>query len=329
MNRAVIICLITALVLSFTPACRQPERQQPAKTAKGANLLTVDFQQSQTLRYKFVSSRDTEVIMEDASKTKQGKATKYSERMEMVVAYSSVDVDPYSFTTIKARCESINVSRNPAAGVKNDAARNFAGKSFTIRVAPTGKIEDRGELGTLVREVAQKAFRTSTQRGRIKEPDMVCDFLSTQWFLWDAISSIDNPAQGVTVGDSWKSQLSIPTPMVMHKARDVVYKLEEVRQSDRGQVAVITSSYSLSKKPPSGWPIPYSGQFRQSGPFGLFGRYRISGLQGTGRELFNIDAGRIERAEQDYEMNMTASLPLPVRIKINMKQKLSMQLLGN
>ncbi len=329
MNRAVIICFVTALVLSYTPACRQPERQHPAKTAKGANLLTVDFQQSQTLRYKFVSSRSTEVTMEDASKTKRGKATKYSERMEMVVAYSSVDVDPYSFTTIKARCESINVTRNPAAGVKNDAARNFAGKSFTIRVAPTGKIEDRGELVTLVREVAQKAFRTSTQHGRIKEPDMVCDLLAAQWFLWDAISSIDNPVQGVTVGDSWKSQLSIPTPMVMHKARDVVYKLEEVRQSDRGQVAVITSSYSLSKSPPSGWPVPYSGTFRQSGPFGLYGRYRNLGLQGTGRELFNIDAGQIEQSEQDYEMNMTASLPLPVNIKIKMKQKLSMQLLGN
>ena len=329
MNRAVIICFITALVLSFTPACRKPERQRLAKTAKGANLLTVDFQQSQTLRYKFVSSRDTEVIMEDASRTKQGKATKYSERMEMVVAYSAVDVNPYSFTTIKARCESINVTRNPAAGVKNDAAKAFAGKSFTIRVAPTGKIEDRVELGALIREVAQKAFRTSTQRGRIKERDMVCDFLATQWFLWDAISSIDNPVQGVTVGDSWESQLSIPTPMVMHKARDVVYKLEEVRQSDRGQVAVITSSYSLSEDSPSGWPVPYSGKFRQSGPFGLYGRYRILGLQGTGRELFNIDAGRIEQSEQDYEMNMTASLFLPVNIKINMKQKLSMQLLEN
>lgn len=329
MKRAAVLCLVTALALSFTPSCQQPERQRLAKTAKGAKLLTVDFRQSQTLRYKFVSSRDTEVTMEDTSRTKQGKATKYSERMEMVVAYTAVDVDPYSFSAIKAKCESINVTRNPAAGVKNDAAKAFAGKSFTIRVAPTGKIEDRRELGALIKEVAQKAFRTSTQHGRIKEPDMVCDFLAAQWFLWDAISSIDNPAQGVTVGDSWKSQLSVPTPMVMHKAREVAYKLEEVRQSDRGKVAVITSSYSLSKDSPSSWPVPYSGRFRQSGPFGLYGRYRISGLQGTGRELFNIDAGRIEQSEQDYEMNMSASLPLPVRIKINMKQKLSMQLLEN
>lgn len=330
MNRTIVLCLVTVLVLSFIPACRQPERQRLAKTAKGANLLTVDFQQSQTLRYKFVSSRDTEVIMQEASKTEQGKATTYSERMEMVVAYTPVDVDPYSFTTIKAKCESINVSRNPTAGGRNDAARNFAGKSFTIRVTAAGKIDDRGELRALMEEVAEKAFRTSTGYGRIKEPDMVCDFLATQWFLWDAVSSIDNPADGVSVGDSWKSQLSVPTPMIMHKARDVVYKLEEVRQSDKGQVAVITSSYSLSKDSPSGWPVPYSGRFRLSGPFGLYDRYRVSGLQGTGTELFNIDAGRIEQSEQDYEMNMTATLPLPsVRIKINMKQKLSMQLLEN
>ncbi len=329
LNSVAVLCFITALALSFIPACQQPERQRLVKTAKGANLLTVDFQQSQTLRYKFVSSRSTEVTMEDSSKAKPGKATKYTERMEMIVAYTAVDVDPYSFTTIKAKCESVNVTRNPAAGVKNDAAKNFAGKSFTIRVSPSGKIDDRGELLTLIREVAEKAFRTSTEHGRIKEPDMVCDFLATQWFLWDAISSIDNLVEGVAVGDSWESQLSIPTPMLMHKARDVVYKLDEVRQSDRGRVAVITSSYCLSKKPPSGWFIPYSGRFRQSGPFGLYGRYRISGLQGTGTELFNIDAGRIEQSEQDYEMNMTASLMLPVRIKISMKQKLSMQLLEN
>lgn len=329
MNKAVVFCLLTAFALSFTPACQQPERQRLAKTAKGAHLLTVDFQQSQTLRYKFVSSRDTEVIMQDASKSDQGKATKYSERMEMVVAYTPVDVDPYAFTTIEARCESINVSRNPAAGGRSDAAKNFSGKSFSIRVTPIGKIKDRRELETLIREVAKSAFRTSTEHGRIKEPDMVCDFMATQWFLWDSISSIDNPLEGVTVGDSWKSQLSVPTPMLMHKAREVVYKLDEVRQSDSGRMAVITSSYSLSKQPPSGWPVPYSGRFKMSGPFGLYGRYRILGLQGTGSELFNIDAGRIEQSEQDYEMNMTASLFLPVKIKINIKQKLSMQLLEN
>jgi len=327
LNRAAVICLVTFPALSFISACQRPDYQQLVRTAKGANLLTVDFQQSQVLRYKFVSSRDTAVIMDDASTTRKGKTTKYSERMEMIVSYSAVDVNSYSFTTIEAKCESINVTRNPAAGAKNDAARNFAGKSFTFRVSPAGKIEDRKELEALIEEVAQKAFRTSTQRGRIKEPDMVSDFLATQWFLWDAVSSIDNPVQGVAVGDRWESQLSIPTPMVMHKARDVVYNLEEVRQTDNGQEAIITGSYSLSKKAPSGWHIPYTGTFYQSGPFGLFGKYRISGLQGTGTETFNIDAGRIEQSEQDYEMNMTATLPLPVRIKINMKQKLTMQLL--
>jgi hypothetical protein len=268
--------------------------------------------------------------MEDTSKNEQGKATKYLEKMEMVVAYTPVDVDPYGYTTITAKCESINVTRNPSAGTRNDAAKNFAGKSFTIRVGPTGKIEDRKELEALIREVAEKAFRTSKQDDRIKEPDMVCDFLATQWFLWDAVSSKAHPAQGIAVGDSWKSQLSVPTPMVMQKARDVVYKLDEVRASDSGRLAVITSSYSLAKSPSASWPVPYSGRFRQSGPFGLFGRYIISGLNGSGTELFNIDAGRIESSEQDYEMNMTASLPLPLaRIKINMKQKISMQLLEN
>lgn len=330
LKKAVVIFLVTAIVLSLISACQQLKYQRLVKTAKGVNLLTVDFQQSQTLRYKFVSSRETEVIMESTSGSEQSKATKYAERMEMVVAYTPVYVDPYSYTTIEARCESINITRDPTAGAKTDAARNFAGKSYSIRVGPTGKIRDHRELESLIREVAQKAFRTSAQDDRIKDPDMVCDFLASQWFLWDAVSSIDDPVEGVAVGDTWKSQLSIPAPMLMHRARDVVYKLEEVRQSDEGQIAVITGSYSFAERPPSGWPIPYSGRFRMSGPFGLYARYRILGLQGSGRELFNIEQGRLNQSEQDYEMNMTASLMmLPVNIKINIKQKLSMQLLEN
>lgn len=330
MKKSFIGYLTTIVVITLITACQKPAEQKPTAGIKGTRqLLTADFQQSQTIRYKFISSRDIEVVMENDSRPNQSKSSKYYEKMEIIMAYTPVEVDPYAFTTIEAKCESVTVKRNSVTGRSADAAEKFAGKTFKLRVAPTGKIEDYGELQTLLKKVAEEAFRKNSQHGRIKEPDMVCDFLATQWFLWDAVSSVEKPAQGIAVGDTWKSQMSIPTPMVMHKARDVVYKLQEIQQSDKGKLALITSSYSLSKSPPSGWSIPYTGSFQQSGPLGFYVNYKILDLHGTGQEIFNISAGRTEQYQQDYQMNLTASLMLPLGIKpkINISQKLSMQLL--
>ena len=145
---------------------------------------------------------------------------------------------------------------------------------------------------------------------------MVGDFIASQWFLWDTVSSIENPAVGVAVGQSWRSKLWTPVPMVVRKARDVTYRLDEIRQTDAGREAVITSTFGLAEKAPSGWPVPYAGRFQMSGTFGFLGAYQVLGLEGTGQERFNIDAGRIEAAEQKYTLRMKASLP-PMGLRAN------------
>jgi hypothetical protein len=121
------------------------------------------------------------------------------------------------------------------------------------------------ELTALIQEMGKQAFRAGTAMGRIKEPDMIGDFIASQWFLWDAQSSLEQPAEGVAVGQTWRSQLPVPTPMVMRQARNVVYKLDEVRQGADGSLAVITSTYTPADSVPTGWPIPYSGRFQMSG----------------------------------------------------------------
>ena len=145
---------------------------------------------------------------------------------------------------------------------------------------------------------------------------MVGEFIAGQWFLWDAISSIESPASGVATGQDWRSKLWVPVPMVMRKARDVTYRLDAIRPTDAGREAVITSTFTLAEKAPSGWPVPYAGRFQMSGTFGFLGAYQVLGLEGTGRERFNIDAGRIEAAEQKYTLRMKASLP-PMGLRAN------------
>jgi hypothetical protein len=316
-----------ALVLAFLAGCNGAAGEK--------SLLTVDFQQDQSLRYKFVSSRDIEVdwgTVKSGTRRGQQQVDKSSESMSMVVAYTPVKADPYGLTTIEATCESVKVKRSAPKGpqtAQRDAVENLSGKTFTLAVSPTGKIEDYSQLDKLIEEIGQKAFRPDRKRGIIKEPDMISDFIATQWFLWDSVSSIEKTAEGLSVGQNWQSKLSVPTPMVMRKARDVIYTLDEIRQTEKGQLAVIRSSYSLAKSVPRDWPVPYTGRFRMSGKFGFLKGYKVLDLQGKGEELFNIDKGRMEQYNQQYQIQLEAFMPMGIDTKplITIDQNLTMTLL--
>ena len=366
---------LAVLILSVLAGCKTTPRTTGPAVAEGAAgsrvLLAVDFQQGQTLRYRFVSDR--EIILDwdpDKSSSKSGKSSvnNYFESLEMVVAYTPLEVDEYGLTKIKATCTLVKTSRtkSPASrgASSTDAVTTVNGRSFVFTVAPSGRIQDYSELDKLVREAGEKAFRSDTSHSRVKEPDMIGDFIASQWFLWDSVSSIPNPSAGVAVGQTWSSQLSVPVPMVLRQARDVTYTLNEIRPSTPerqsaasgtgptetpDKFAVIAASYKLPQPVPSGsgstlrrdesrvegaaphnWPIPYSGRFQMSGTFGFLGPYEILDLKGRGEELFNIDAGRLEKSSQQYTVQMKASLP-PLGIRANphitINQKLTMDLL--
>ncbi len=335
------ITIFTAVVLSILAGCdgaaekKEPLRVKIEPLKEGKELLTVDFQEGRSLRYRFVSSRDIALDWDPAkSRAKPGRSSidKSSESMEMVVTYTPIEVDPYGLTTIKATIESVRATRSRGQGGRagrRDAVDSLPGNTFTLTVNATGKIEDNSQLDKLIRQIGEKAFRTSPRMGRVKDPDMIWDFISSQWFLWDSVSSIEQPIEGVSVGQSWSSKLSVPTPMVMRKARDVTYTLSEIRQSGKDRLAVKSSSYSQADSVPRGWPIPYTGSFNMSGTFGFLRGYKILSLKGQGEELFNIDAGRIEQYNQQYQMQLSAALlgPIGVSPQITINQKLTMQLI--
>lgn len=323
--------MLTLVVLLGLAGCTSSER----KTSKEkGNILTVDFEQGKTLQYRFVTRREVNIDW-DPEKKMSKAASKSSENMveslDIVMAYTPTEVDPFGLTAIEATCKSAKVTRSkrPGGSGGKDAVEYFTGRSFTLKVGPTGKIEDYSQLDALIKEVGEKAFRPGADPGRIKEPDMISDFVATQWFLWDSVSSIDTAAGGLSPGQTWKSQLSAPAPMVMRKARDVVYKLDEIRQSEKGPVAVISSSYSPAETVPATWPIPYSGTFQVSGTFGFLSGYRFLSLQGSGQELFNVETGQSEQYNQQYEMKIQAVIPLGISAKplLTIKQSITAKLL--
>lgn len=335
------LTIFIAVVIAVLAGCESADKEKepidikPEPLKEGAELLTVDFREGRSLRYEFISKRDIIVDWEPKKRrtgTGKGTVDKSTESMEMVVSYTPIEVNPYGLTTIKATIESVKAIRSKRAGGRvtpRDAVEHLKGKTFTLKINAQGKIEDYSQLDELIRQIGEKAFRKSSRMGRVKEPDMIWDFISSQWFLWDSISSIEKPAEGVSVGDSWNSKLSVPTPMVMRKARDVTYKFDRIWDNVKGRLAVISSTYSLADSVPAGWPIPYTGSFKMPGTFGFFGGYNILSLAGRGDELFNIDKGQIERYSQQYEMRMDAILPMPIGAspRITIKQKLTMQLL--
>ena len=337
--RTTLTIFIAAVVIAVLAGCESADKQKepigikPTPLKEGAELLTVDFREGRSLRYEFISKRDVIVDWEPKkSKTGKGTVDKFTESMEMVVTYTPIEVNPYGLTTIKATIESVKATRTKRSGgqaTPRDAVEHLKDKTFTLKINAQGKIEDYSKLDELIKQIGEKAFRKSSRMGRIKEPDMIWDFISSQWFLWDAVSSIEKPAEGVSVGDSWNSKLSVPAPMVMRKARDVTYKFDRIWDNAKGRLAVISSTYSLADSVPAGWPIPYTGSFKMPGTFGFFRGYNILSLAGQGDELFNIDKGQIERYSQQYEMRMDAVLPAPIGMspRITIKQKLTMQLL--
>jgi len=326
-----ILILTAVLSLGILTGC-EPKTGKTISTgsSEAKVLLTVDFKDGQTLRYKFLSGRDI-IIDWEPSKTdieqQQTTLSKSSESMEMIIAYTPVEINPYGLTTVKATCESVGVRRSD--GTQKDAVKYFAGKTYTFKVGPTGKIEDNSQLNDLVREIGTKAFQPDTGRGKIKEPDMIGDYIASQWFLWDAVSSIENPSEGVDPGQSWQSKLSVPTPMVSREARNVTYKLEEIRESEKGRLAVISGTYSKADSASQSWPIPYTGRFQMRGKFGFLGNYKLLDLQGSGEEVFNIDLGRTEKYNQQYQARLQATIPLGIGESpvITIKQNLSMDLL--
>lgn len=307
------MAILAGVGLCLFGGCEGPAGGEKLATAEAKRyLLSVDLRQGEILRYKFVSRRQIDIDFGvGRGKGQAGTETqKSTEQVEFVVSYEPVQVDALGFAAVRARCESVKAERVSLAGRHSaaDPVLAAAGKSFVLKVAPSGLIEDASELEQLIKEVGKAAFGGDRSRA-IKDADMIFDFIAAQWFLWDSVSSIKRPSEGVAVGQSWKSKLLVPLPVPLPTGRDVTYRLEQVTEGDGGQVAVIKSDYTLADRADPRWPLPYSGSFQMRGTFGFFRGYKVLSLTGGAEQLFDIDAGRIKTDRQQYEVQMSMVMP--------------------
>ena len=220
---AISVTVIIYLAIILITGCDEPVAN------KKRAFLSVDFQPETALRYKFVSDRN--ILLDwNPNKKDKGAKKKYIEYAEMIIAYESVEIDPYGLTKVKATFEKIKTKKNDAS--KKEPLKNLQGKSFTFTIGPNGKIHNDSEMFALLRKTSKAAFRTGKGDRRIKDPDLLDDAIAAQLMIWDAPASIERPGKGLAKGQSWKSGLFIPTSMVIREGLDVNYKLKEIRQTE-------------------------------------------------------------------------------------------------
>lgn len=345
--------ILVAICICFF-GCEQQQKKAADKPLKadaplkaeelrnnGKVFLSVDFEKGQVSKYKFISERQIALhwdsTSDESKPAAKNKVDYTNEKTIIVMAYDPIEVNPYGLTTIKCSCESVTVEQTSSKKEdtnKTDAIKYFEGKSFNLVVGPTGKIEDYNDLERMLNEVGEKAFRAGSGEQRIKEPDLIEDIIATQWFLWDSIGSLDSGgSDGIKNGFKWQSVLSAPTPLIVTQARSVEYQLSEIRNSPSGKQLVIKSTYSPADRKLITWPMPYSGRFQVSGPFGFLTtfikNFEVTSLKGSGVEVLKADSGQSVSYKQNYEMVLesTGNSLLGTKPRLEIKQNFTMQLL--
>ena len=302
------VCLL--VVCLFAVGCQQEQL--------GGNWLLLNFEKNEPITYQLTSSRQVTIDLTSGSSGKKSKPQTTSETLDLVITYTPTDVDPFGLTTIVAECKTAKVVRSSMSGRKNaaDAMEQLAGKTFTLQLSPTGEIADDTDLRRITTELGEKAFAQSkNDTQRIKNPDMISDFIVMQWHLWDSTSTVEEPLDGMKPGKTWqvKQWIPWPIPVASLPSRLTTYTLDSfVTEENQPRKAVIKSTYAISESKKQDFPFPYEGRFQMRGLMGFLRNYKFLSLDGGGTQVFNMDKGLIESDEQHYTMKVNAAFMLPL-----------------
>ena len=292
-----------------TIGCQQQQQQ---------NWLLLNFEEDVPVTYQLTSTRQVTIDLTGGSSGKKSKPQATSETLDLVITYTPTDVDPFGLTTIFAECKSAKVTRSSISGRRNaaDAMEQLAGKKFTLQLSPTGEIADDTDLRRMTSELGEKAFAQSGDGAqRIKNPDMISDFIVMQWHLWDSTSTVEEPLDGMEPGKTWQVKQWIPWPIPVNSlpSRLTTYTLDSFKnEENQPKKAVVKSDYTISETKKQDFPFPYEGRFQMRGLMGFLRNYKFLSLNGGGTQIFNMDEGLVESDQQNYTMKVNATFMLPL-----------------
>jgi hypothetical protein len=282
-------------------------------------FLVVDYPPNQPVRYKMISERRSIVDLDPSGKMSKGgksSAKQVDEKLEIAAALTLLDVDKYGYLTIECKYESVNALRIGTSSKGSDAVESLAGKSANIKMTPAGLIVDDTQLVSLVQTASEKAFSGSGKQGEaaVKSEEMLSDFVALQFYMFSFLEAIKEPLEGLKIGSKWDYELLTPLPLAANVGRKANYTLKEIFFDPNSQTnkAVILSDYELLSYRPKSIPNIYAGKsYRQKGFFGVL-RAKPKSLTGGGKIIYDIDKGVLITDIQQYDLEMSAALFLPL-----------------
>ncbi len=330
--------VLTLAVILFSTGCQESAKQadwSKADSSRDGELFVVGVEQDQVIKYKLTSQREATLDLkgEDSGKNKPQTMT---EKLEVVMAYKVIEADPYGMTTFEATCEKADVTRSNFTGrsAGADSAEKLRGKKFRITITPSGRVTERDELVQLVEEVGAATLTNKGKQGRIKDQDMIWDFVALQWSLWESISTVPNPVQGVKPGQTWQTMQMVPLPMPFPIAMKAEYTFADIMQTEGERKALFKSIYYFGNDPTDtselNLPEPFKGKFRMRGMFGFLTGYKFDRLEGQGKVIYNLDTSMLEKEIKEYDIDITAAFMLPLGDSvpvIDMKQKMVIEMM--
>ena len=137
----------------------RPSRSRSRPLQKDRVYLTVDFEPGRTLRYRFVSRRQITLDWDPGATGAKNRVQEHEEEMELVVAYTPIEVESYGVSTVRATVESVRAIRKGGPAGRSsgtDAVLSARGESYEIQVDPRGRIVDADGLRSLIHELGEE-----------------------------------------------------------------------------------------------------------------------------------------------------------------------------
>lgn len=312
---------ISALAIVILLLCQAGCQENVSRETGGGsgNLMVIDMPAGQTVRYQMTSSRDIELKFTGDEKSKKQPPQNMSEKLDMTIAYEVIDADPYGLSTVRATVEELSIGRSnfSSRSSRRDPTEQLKGKSYTFKISPNGTLSELDELREIIESLGAEAIEDRGKSGRVKVPDMLWDFITLQWTLFEPVSTVPNPSRGVKQGQTWDAHQLVPLPLPIPVVRDTTFTLDgfEVDPDTGNRIAVINSIYTQSEENASiieNVFKPYTGSYQLQGMFGFLRRYKFEDLSGSGTTRFNMDTGMILSKDQSYRLNASASFMLPL-----------------
>lgn len=293
-------------------------------------LLTVDFQEGRVLKYKMVSTRDVRIELTNSGEKNQSH--EMTESIELLMEYTPVEVNPFGISKIQAKCLSAKSSRTAlrkGQKAEKDSAADMQGKTYMLEISPIGQVEDFSEFTKLLQELGESSFVQSRQSMAVKNPDMLYDVMALQWNMWDLSSSIPKPSVGISLNKQWHAMQLLPVPLPVPLTRKTTYTLKEIIPEPQ-RTAVIENTFEFVDEEMENVPKIYDKKFNLKGSlFAVMRNFQVTSLEGSGRQVFNIDRGVLISDNQQWKMRIDASFMLPLgdsKPIILVDQKLSTEL---